>query len=180
LGSSFGAGFVKGELSGSRTGTSSQQEHRVVASMRIERYYSSIEENKATLHKDVTKLLDDRDYVGFFKSCGPTYVRSIRRAQEVTAMFTFKTSDKSTATEMKAAIESAIYGSAEGKMKSSVKKTMSSLQIKIVGFGLGLDDKGSDTLVATVSLSFNKHTVPLKENRQYSNLFHFFIGPCCV
>ncbi len=170
---------MKGELSGSRTGTSSQQEHRVVASMRIERYYSSIEENKATLHKDVTKLLDDRDYVGFFKSCGPTYVRSIRRAQEVTAMFTFKTSDKSTAKEMKAAIESTIYGSAEGKMKSNVKKTMSSLQIKIVGFGLGLDDKGSDTLVATVSLSFQP-TEPLKLNRPYSNLFHFFIGSCCI
>ena len=71
-------------------------------------------------------------------------------------MFTFKSSDKSTARDMKAAIESTIYGSADAKMSSSVKKTMNSLQIKIVGYGLGLDDDGSDTLVATVSTHSRK------------------------
>lgn len=127
------------------------EEHRVVASMRIERYYSSVKENEATMHKDVLKILDDKDYVGFFKSCGPTYVRSIRRAQEVTALFTFKTSDKTTVSAMKAAIESTIYGSGDVEMNASVKKSMNSLQIKIVGYGLGLDNDGADTLVATVS-----------------------------
>jgi len=39
-------------------------------------------------------LLDQQDYIGFFKSCGPNYVRSLRRAQELTAIFEFTSSSQ--------------------------------------------------------------------------------------
>jgi transketolase C-terminal domain/subunit len=152
LGSSFGSDFIKAELSASKNDkNSSSQEHKIVASMRIDRYYSSVDENKANFRKGVLDIIEDKDYVSFFKACGPMFVRSIRRAQEVTAMFTFKTSYESIVRDMEAAIKATIYGSAEAKMSSNVQNTMKTLEIKIVAFGLGLDDEGSETLVATVS-----------------------------
>ena len=57
----------------------------VVATMRINRYYTSIREELSPLTADAKTILDNKDYVGFFKSCGANYVRSIRRAQEITA-----------------------------------------------------------------------------------------------
>ena len=62
----------------------------VVSTMRIDRYYSSVKEEISPLSTSTLKLLDNEDYIGFFKSCGPAYVRSIRRSQEITAIFKFK------------------------------------------------------------------------------------------
>ena len=58
--------------------------------MRIERYYSSVREDVTPLSNDARTLIEQQDYIGFFKACGPAYVRGIRRAQEVSAIFIFK------------------------------------------------------------------------------------------
>merc|ERR1719157_536204 len=62
----------------------------ITSTMRIERYYSSIREELSSLTDDALTLLDRQDYIGFFKGCGPNYIRSIRRAQEITAIFEFE------------------------------------------------------------------------------------------
>ena len=67
--------------------------------MRIERYYASLREEVSPLVEPAQELLNRQDYVGFFKACGPNYIRGIRRAQEVTAMFSFKSSDVETASQ---------------------------------------------------------------------------------
>jgi hypothetical protein len=130
-----------------------------MTTMRIERYYSSVKENNAELSEDAKELLAAKDYVGFYKSCGPNYVRSIRRAQEVTAMFSFTSTDSTATRKMKSTIEAAVNGGSRfkvdagrtSKSDSKSRKTEQSLRIKIVGYGLGLDKDGSETLVATVS-----------------------------
>ncbi len=55
--------------------------------MRTERYASRL--RQAVLSSSAKDLLQRRNYIGFFTSCGANYVRSIRRAQEVSAIFKF-------------------------------------------------------------------------------------------
>jgi len=151
---SFGYWGVKAAVSGSykQSNKTDKQTHHVVSTMRIERYYSSILEHKATLSDDALTLLNNEDYVGFFKSCGPNYVRSIRRAQEVTAIFSFEASNTESAKEFATSITASGWGqkvTASGGGSNSNKSINSSLTIKIVGYGLGLNAEGSQTLVAT-------------------------------
>jgi len=149
---SFGWGKIRAsvEASGSVSGSSSS--HIVAVTMRIERYYGSVKENSATLSSDALELLNRRDYTGFFKACGPNYVRSIRRAQEVTALFKFSSSNIRATAKMKSKIQAAVHGrkgSLSVSSSSSFERTSESLLIEITGYGLGLDKEGSDTLVAT-------------------------------
>ena len=44
------------------------------------------------LSEDALTLLDAQDYISFFKSWGPNYVRSICRDQEITALIKFTSS----------------------------------------------------------------------------------------
>eukprot|EP00588_Corethron_pennatum_P005921 CAMPEP_0194288234 /NCGR_PEP_ID=MMETSP0169-20130528/36393_1 /TAXON_ID=218684 /ORGANISM="Corethron pennatum, Strain L29A3" /LENGTH=626 /DNA_ID=CAMNT_0039035173 /DNA_START=418 /DNA_END=2298 /DNA_ORIENTATION=- len=159
--SSFGWGRVKAEVeTNAEVDTSvTVKKHVVMTTMRIDRYYASVMENKAPLSEDAGTLLAKKDYVGFYKACGPNYVRSIRRAQEVTAMFTFMSSDSTIITQMKTDIKATAYGarSVESSIDSSVNMnlSMSTLQIQIFGYGLGLDKDGSETLVATSLEGYN-------------------------
>merc|ERR1719157_428649 len=78
----------------------SESSRRMITStMRIERYYSSIREELSSLTDDALTLLDRQDYIGFFKGCGPNYIRSIRRAQEITAIFEFEETSSERASE---------------------------------------------------------------------------------
>ena len=127
--------------------------------MRIERYYSSVKEEVSPLADDAFTLLDAEDYVGFFKACGPNYVRSLRRAQEVTAIFKMTSSSRETAKQFAAGLKVSGYGasvSASFAAKSKFKQITSSLEIKILGFGLGLSQEGSETLVATSLEEYNE------------------------
>ena len=71
----------------------------IISTMRIERYYSSIREELSSLTDDALTLLDRQDYNGFFKGCGPNYIRSIRRAQEITSTFEFEETSSERASE---------------------------------------------------------------------------------
>jgi hypothetical protein len=117
----------------------------VVSSMRLERYYSSVREDKSTLMLDAVTLLDAQDYIGFFKACGPNYVRGIRRAQEVTGIFTFEAENVEKATSYALMLRN----DSRKKEDSIHKKSRDSLEIKIVGYGLGLNVVGAGSLVAT-------------------------------
>ena len=125
---SFGFGFIKAAISGSveSTGTSTSTYHHVVATMRVERYYSSIMENNAYLSNDAEQLLSEKDYIGFFSACGSNYVRSIRRAMEVTAIFSFKASSESKASKYAADLKVKVFGRSIGGSMSSHQDSKSS------------------------------------------------------
>ena len=128
--------------------------------MRIERYYSSVKEDKSKLADDATLLLQRQDYVGFFKACGPNYVRGIRRAQEVTAMFKFTSTSEERASEFTEKLKSSKFdndtASSDVSRQSKYAAMNSSLSITIVGYGLGLTEDGSETLIATTLKEFNQ------------------------
>jgi hypothetical protein len=136
----------------SSTGKVSLRTHLVVGTMRVERFYSTIEEHKSALIPEAEILLTKGDYVGFFKACGPNYIRTIRRAQEVTAIFTFQSTSTGLARQFAAELK--VKGS-DGSpsavtlsSKSKYSTILSTLEIDIHAYGLGLDQQGTGTLVA--------------------------------
>ena len=161
LSTTFAYRAIKAELGSSvRSATKYRsRNHYVISTMRIERYYSSLKEEDSTLTDDAYSLLNSQDYVGFFKSCGPNYIRGIRRAQEVTAIFKFRSSSLEIANEFANGLQvrSSRYG-VDGDFfrKSKYNSIRSSIEIKILGFGLGLNQDGSETLVATDLSEYNK------------------------
>merc|ERR1711957_959304 len=128
---SFSYWLVKGEASfeAKSSGKVTAKTRKLVATMRIERYYSSVREELSPLSEDALTLLDRQDYIGFFKSCGPNYIRSIRRAQELTAIFSFT----STSADVAASFVATVQASSPNTFFSS---------------GLGLNSEGSATMVA--------------------------------
>ena len=108
----FAYSHIKREVTKDSTSSSQQttRKHYVISTMRVERYYSSIREEVSPLADSAYRLLDRQDYVGFFMACGPNYVRSIRRAQEVTAIFTFESSSLELAQQFAAGLRSSRFG----------------------------------------------------------------------
>lgn len=138
--------------------------HVISATMRIERYYSSVKEEKTVLADDALTLLDAEDYVGFFQACGPNYTRGIRRAQEVTAVFRFNSSSREVAKKFAASLKVRKWTLFKGtktlntsfSKSSKFKNESKSLQISIRGYGLGLNQVGSESLVATTLEGYDR------------------------
>jgi len=88
---SYGYQWVKGTVDRDRKSQSESRtqtyKHYIIATMRTERYYSSIDEIHAELSDDARDLLQSGQYISFFQACGPNYIRSINRAAEITAIF---------------------------------------------------------------------------------------------
>lgn len=160
VGVSYASVTVEVSASAATSSKVQTKTHNIVATMQIMRYYSSVREEISPLTPNSWDLLERQDYVGFFKACGPNYVRSIRRAQEVSAVFKFESSNRETATQFGMALKVShpVLGSAEAKMSKSnkFKSVNSSLTIKILGFGMGLNQEGSGALVATTLQEFNQ------------------------
>jgi len=133
--------FIKGTISKSVSSNKEQEKHFVSTRMATERYYSSIDEKTATLMPDALALIQRGDLIGFFQACGSGYIRSIRRTAELAAVFEYSSSSATLAKEMAAELTGA-SASSNSTGSDSKKK------ITIKGFGLGLNTKGSDTLVA--------------------------------
>lgn len=129
--------------------------HTIAATMRIERYYSSVREEISPLSSDAKQLLTDQDYVGFFMACGPNYVRGIRRAQEVTAIFKFNTSSRENARQYASSVARTSTRT-RSSGQSKFKAASSSLKITILGYGMGLSQEGSETFVATTLEEYNE------------------------
>ena len=86
-------------------------------------------------------MIQRGDLIGFFQACVSGYIRSIRRTAELAAVFEHSSSSATLAKEMAAELTGA-SASSNSTGSDSKKK------ITIKGFGLGLNTKGSDTLVA--------------------------------
>lgn len=140
------------------TSSSSSNTHYIIASMRIERYYASVKEEASAITAPAMTLLTNQDYIGFFKACGPNFVRSIRRVQEVTTKFKFTSSSVETAGKFAASLQqTGSSGSSDGTTdtETNFKSISSSMEIKIQGYGLGLTLDGSETLMATSLGQYN-------------------------
>ena len=138
-----------------RSSSSESTKTHIIAIMRIERYYNSIKDEASELNADAITLLNNQDYTAFFMVCGPTYVRSIRRAQEVTAILESETSSEESARSYAVDVQySSSYGYNYGG-SNNFKTENNSLHIKIFGYGLGLAEEGSEALVASSLEEFN-------------------------
>ena len=187
LSSSFGYKTIKEEyeLGLKRTGKLGKGVHPskpflVVSTMSIERYYSSILDETSPMTEDAAAILENQDFMGFFKTCGTSYVRSIRRAQELTTIFKFHATSRNLAQEFAAGLK--IEGTRRDDDNSFLDKPKfssikSSLEIRIVAAGLGLNDDGESTLVSTslsnyddiIKFAFNSFTQNI-DDTQYTNV----------
>ena len=159
ISTSFGYDEIKAELTSNLILNSlNVNTFIVVATMRIERYVSSLKEEISLMSKDTTSLLDKQDYVGFFKTCGSSYVKSIRRAQEITSIFKFKSPSIDLAQEFAAKVNALTQGSNTDSTFTTQSKFISitsSLNIKTLAFGLGLNKDGSSSLTSTSLEQYN-------------------------
>ena len=146
--------------------------------MRVERYFSGQLDEDVKLSDFATQMVEDKSYVSFFTTCGANYIQSVKRAQEVTAIFNFEAADKDRAKEFAEALRRFTYGNsfdksagsrvAEGFSSSSgsgfggYEDIQQSLFIEILAYGLGdnpesvqsesiegENDVGLDAIVAT-------------------------------
>ena len=85
LSSSVGYYWVKASVSGSHKSTKDTKtsSRHIVTTMKMERYYSSLDDSTAELTSGAASLLSKGDTVGFFQACGSGYIRTIRRTAEV-------------------------------------------------------------------------------------------------
>ncbi len=128
--------------------------------MRIERYYSSIREDRSTLVTGAITLLDNQDYAGFFKACGPNYVRGIRRAQEVVAFFSLESSSQESASSFSKNLRTTSWRESETSTHwseaSEFYAITQKMKIGVLGYGLGLTEDGSESLLATTVQEFDE------------------------
>jgi len=140
--------------SSTRNSKARGSERTMVATMNIMRYYHSVREELSAISEDALTLLDQQDYIGFFKSCGPNYIRGLRRAQELTAIFSFKSTSNERSSSLARTLQqtggSFVTSIEAGSTNSNkFKSETSSMSITIFGYGLGLNSEGSSTLVST-------------------------------
>lgn len=156
---SFGFGQVKKAIRDAKKATEANvPTYNVVATMRLERYYSSVWESDATLVTPAAKSVDDEEFVTFFMTCGPNYIRSLKRGQEVTAIFTYESSDLTAAQQFARLINLHVHGNQQTATLLNAAENsdiLSSLSIDITAFGVGLNTVGEDSLVATTLDGFN-------------------------
>jgi len=67
--------------------THTVRKHRVMVMIDLHSYYASVDESGATLSDATRRLLETRDYPGFFHSCGTYYIRSIGRKAKFVSIF---------------------------------------------------------------------------------------------
>eukprot|EP00587_Corethron_hystrix_P004022 CAMPEP_0113311372 /NCGR_PEP_ID=MMETSP0010_2-20120614/8637_1 /TAXON_ID=216773 ORGANISM="Corethron hystrix, Strain 308" /NCGR_SAMPLE_ID=MMETSP0010_2 /ASSEMBLY_ACC=CAM_ASM_000155 /LENGTH=420 /DNA_ID=CAMNT_0000167001 /DNA_START=279 /DNA_END=1541 /DNA_ORIENTATION=- /assembly_acc=CAM_ASM_000155 len=78
------------ETSERTTNTNKTTERRTILSLMIvDKYYISADETHISLAGDTLSLLDSGHFLQFFQACGPTYIRSIRRASEFSGFFSY-------------------------------------------------------------------------------------------
>lgn len=128
--------------------------HHVITKMKMERYYSSLDDRHAELAPEAKDLLSSPRYdtVGFFQACGGGFIRSIRRTAEVTAIFELSSTNVDSVMSAAADLQVKVFGMNIGGGSLSIEDhSLSSdthMKIKIIAFGIGLNDQGANTLVA--------------------------------
>ena len=169
--SSFWVGKVEAnyDRSSESTTTTDTKKTTIVAKMSMERYYDSIDDTTAELSPHAMSLINKKDLIGFYKACGTGFIRSIRRTNEVVAVFTLESTSVSKLEEASSSFS--LTGETKGfwyvpPIKASVgyDSTSSSssknddvkLTIEIQAFGIGLNKENDSSLIATGLSEFRK------------------------
>ena len=161
LSASLGYSFVKATISDSFSDSkvSKKKSRHVITVMKMERYYSSMDDSTATFSSGAQDLLDQGDTIGFFQACGSGYIRTIRRTAEITAVFSLTSESDKELSESALALSMSLKGWGAGmgaggsldlghKSNSKKSSVKTETTILIRAYGLGLNSNGSDTLVA--------------------------------
>mmetsp|Transcript_8257 Transcript_8257/g.17949 ORF Transcript_8257/g.17949 Transcript_8257/m.17949 type:complete len:552 (-) Transcript_8257:79-1734(-) len=129
--------------------------HHVIAIMKAEKYYTTIDESESELVGEMDKVLGLGKVVNFFQSCGPNFIRSIRKVTEVTSIFYYSSNQAQSDRELNGKILLTAKNSDSGK-DMIVNPYEESLSIKTFAFGLGLHALGEadGALVATDAEGF--------------------------
>ncbi len=146
----------------------------ITAAMRVEMSETSDTEGEAVISNEALDTLRKRQYIQFFQTCGPTYVRSMYRAQEVAAIFQFNAASDYDAQQFAKVLERYVHGNNRvlnnrGNGRPSTNYLdgfstqldfddtliMNSLSIDILNHGLRLNKNGTEALVATSLTDFN-------------------------
>eukprot|EP00587_Corethron_hystrix_P003806 CAMPEP_0113312208 /NCGR_PEP_ID=MMETSP0010_2-20120614/9127_1 /TAXON_ID=216773 ORGANISM="Corethron hystrix, Strain 308" /NCGR_SAMPLE_ID=MMETSP0010_2 /ASSEMBLY_ACC=CAM_ASM_000155 /LENGTH=499 /DNA_ID=CAMNT_0000167981 /DNA_START=282 /DNA_END=1781 /DNA_ORIENTATION=- /assembly_acc=CAM_ASM_000155 len=117
--------------------------HFIVAVMQAEKYYTSIDETKASIIPEMSSMLIKADLIQFYQACGPNYIRSIRRASELTSMFIYisqSTAADSTFSRDVNRVSKLNQGYTRSKKKEiRSNSNVNSMIIKVFGYGLGVE-----------------------------------------
>lgn len=171
ISNSFGFDAVKTAVAQLKADSDSTVgKYAVVVTMRIERYFSSLVEQRSMISNDVSDMLVDKNYFSIFTTCGANYIRSLRRGQEVTAIFHYESDNKAKAKAFADSLRLFVYGNdmkevweaanSEVVDGTTVEENaeavnydfgdiLERLSIEITAFGLGATDNGMGAIVAT-------------------------------
>jgi len=69
------------------TTTKKTFKHRIIVTINLHSYYSSVDEANSSISDSAVNLLQNKDIPGFFNSCGSYYVRSIGRRATLFSLF---------------------------------------------------------------------------------------------
>lgn len=159
-----------------QTQTPYKKKHTIAVTMRLERFFSTVIENTSKLSAAAKQMLASEEYINFFMTCGPNYIRTIHRAHELLAVFNFEESDPVIAQLFTDSLKAYVYGNRRNATDVTVdedgninvigfdfddvlleSEAVNSLTIEILAYGLGdLITGGSETLVTTSLDEFNR------------------------
>jgi len=140
--------------------TTSKKTSLIVTKMAMERYYDSLDDTTAKLTPHAMSLIRKGDIIGFYQACGTGYIRSIRRTNEVAAVFTLTSTSSQELEDFTSSFGAGgggtYYGisadvDVKGKHSSTSSKKQSDFQMKIEiqAFGIGLNKEDDQALLAT-------------------------------
>ncbi|MBU3916180.1 hypothetical protein KKA14_11660 [bacterium] len=148
------------------TTSSTKQTKEIVVSVSIDSYYASVDESSTHLADTAANLITNNDILGFFSSCGPYYIRSIRRNAQYLSVFKYEVDSSGDDGSFEYQLETELKGfrkqiykdrsvnyndslSVEASNSSTDKNSFSNrassknLTITASAFGLGKNEKAS-------------------------------------
>uniref|UniRef100_A0A7S1FLE7 Uncharacterized protein n=1 Tax=Corethron hystrix TaxID=216773 RepID=A0A7S1FLE7_9STRA len=120
--------------------------HHIIATMKSDRYYVSINDGETEIIPQIATSLGRGNAINFFQSCGPNYIRSIRRSTEIIAVF------KYTGTDVTANLKLTDLTKPAVKPKFHVNTVDITITIMAFGLALGPILPGEDPLDTDLSL----------------------------
>jgi len=129
--------------------------HHIVATMLGEHYYDFLDETGMELDEVAEENLGTGNVILFYQTCGPNFVRSLRRTTEITALFSYFSASTYADTAFADSLTHQTQFKGEGMEDSFVGNSAAeSLIIRIFAFGMSMgaaddDEDGEFTLHAS-------------------------------
>lgn len=115
---------------------------KVWAFMSVDKYYISIDENRMLLTDDARNLINTGLYVTFFQVCGPSFIRSARRASEFHGIFSYK-SETGSSTETVSYLRRAAQSSVVSQTKGGIDLESKQVTIEMKAYGISMPGGGN-------------------------------------